>query len=600
MTVLIIDSYTSFKGIFSVYVYRRSSDGQFISAVVRWLARMPDTQTFEWSKNLRFKADNATGKFSIYFNKRSNSTGKIIIKILSESGLTSGYIDNSSYWNITSENLPENIEDNTNTTLAQDVVMEDTLVKQNLKSDTAAFNILMTSSSSPTSGEAAEAGYSSNLTWNPSSQILDLAASTSNATIKTSNGTLKIDSGSTLYINSATGTSMIFTQGGADTNHELARFSSTGNFIISTTAFAPTPAAGNSSTQIATTEFVSNAIGQGFAANDAMVFKGTLGNDGTTTVLPTSGYSAGWTYRVATAGVYAGEYCEVGDLIIAVNDGPASGNTTIIADWTKVQNNIEGIVYRSASNVAVGSTAQPIYSDSSGQLNPISSISASYLPVATTNQAGIVSTTDQWFGGNKFFNDNVVLRNGGNTIHTSTSRSIKFLNNNSTSYIGQIIENNSGSMAFQAEQNIFLWANYNVNGGTATVNTGTSYGIIISGDGTQAYLSPHITEKASLGSSANKWNNLYVNSVNATSFSGSGANITNLNASNLSSGTVPFARLPDIYWADIAATSAASYKTSPEFAVIKLNGDTAAAAASSKNVTLQYDSSLEVLNFVFA
>ena len=207
---------------------------------------MPDTQTFEWSKNLRFKADNATGKFSIYFNKRSASTGKIIIKILSESGLTSGYIDNSSYWNITSENLPANIEENT--TLAQDVVMEDTLVKQNLKSDTAAFNILMTSSSSPTSGEAAEAGYSSNLTWNPSSQILDLAASTSNATIKTSNGTLKIDSGSTLYINSATGTSMIFTQGGADTNHELARFSSTGNFVISTTAFAPTPAAGNSST----------------------------------------------------------------------------------------------------------------------------------------------------------------------------------------------------------------------------------------------------------------------------------------------------------------------------------------------------------------
>lgn len=599
MTVLIIDSYTSFKGIFSVYAYRRKSDGQFTSSVVRWLARMPDT-SINWGKSLRFKADNATGKFSIYFNKRSNNStgGKIIIKTLSENGLTSGYVDNSPYWNITSENLPENIEDNT--TLAQDVVLEDTLVKQNLKSDTAAFNILMTSSSSPTSGEAAEAGYSSNLTWNPSSQILDLAASTSNATIKTSNGTLKIDSGSTLYINSATGTSMIFTQGGADTNHELARFSSTGNFIISTTAFAPTPAAGNSSTQIATTEFVSNAIGQGFAANDAMVFKGTLGNDGTTTVLPTSGYSAGWTYRVATAGVYAGEYCEVGDLIIAVNDGPASGNTTIIADWTKVQNNIEGIVYRSASNVAVGSTAQPIYSDSSGQLNPISSISASYLPVATTNQAGIVSTTDQWFGGNKFFNDNVVLRNGGNTIHTSTSRSIKFLNNNSTSYIGQIIENNSGSMAIQAEQNIFLWANYNVNGGTATVNTGTSYGIIISGDGTQAYLSPNTNEKASLGSSTNKWNNLYVNSVNATSFSGSGANITNLNASNLSSGTVPFARLPDIYWADIAATSAASYKTSPEFAVIKLNGDTAAAAASSKNVTLQYDSSLEVLNFVFA
>jgi hypothetical protein len=41
-----------------------------------------------------------------------------------------------------------------------------------------------------------------------------------------------------------------------------------------------------------------------------MVFKGTLGTGGTVTSVPTNEYSAGWTYRVITAGVYAGEYCE--------------------------------------------------------------------------------------------------------------------------------------------------------------------------------------------------------------------------------------------------------------------------------------------------
>ena len=41
-------------------------------------------------------------------------------------------------------------------------------------------------------------------------------------------------------------------------------------------------------------------------ANDAMVFKGTLGTGGTATALPTT-YQTGWTYRVITAGTYAGQ-----------------------------------------------------------------------------------------------------------------------------------------------------------------------------------------------------------------------------------------------------------------------------------------------------
>lgn len=84
-------------------------------------------------------------------------------------------------------------------------------------------------------------------------------------------------------------------------------------------------------------DYVGNAI----AASDAMIFKGTLGTGGTITALPTT-YKTGWTYRVITAGTYAGNVCEVGDLIIALVDRSGSGN--VDADWTVAQTNIDGAI----------------------------------------------------------------------------------------------------------------------------------------------------------------------------------------------------------------------------------------------------------------
>ena len=75
------------------------------------------------------------------------------------------------------------------------------------------------------------------------------------------------------------------------------------------------------------------------AANDAMIFKGTIGTGGTVTELPAT-HDAGWTYRVITAGTYAGVKCEEGDLIICVKDGTAADNS----DWTVAQTNIDGAV----------------------------------------------------------------------------------------------------------------------------------------------------------------------------------------------------------------------------------------------------------------
>lgn len=108
----------------------------------------------------------------------------------------------------------------------------------------------------------------------------------------------------------------------------------------------------SSSTAIPTAAAVVAAIDNKITAADAMIYKGTLGTDGTVTKVPANGYKVGWTYKVITAGTYAGIKCEVGDMLIAINNGPVSGTTVVNADWTVVQANIDGAVIGPASATA--------------------------------------------------------------------------------------------------------------------------------------------------------------------------------------------------------------------------------------------------------
>ena len=88
-------------------------------------------------------------------------------------------------------------------------------------------------------------------------------------------------------------------------------------------------------------------VNSAFQANDAMVFKGTLGTGGTATSLPATHYQ-GWTYKVITAGTWAGVTCEVGDMVICITDGTSANN----AHWTVVQSNIDGAVTGPASSAS--------------------------------------------------------------------------------------------------------------------------------------------------------------------------------------------------------------------------------------------------------
>ena len=87
------------------------------------------------------------------------------------------------------------------------------------------------------------------------------------------------------------------------------------------------------------------------AANNAMVYKGTVGVGGTHEIAAFNSlatYNVGWTYRVITAGTIKGVVCEVGDLITAIVSRSGSGNVN--ADWTVVQTNTDGVVIGPASS----------------------------------------------------------------------------------------------------------------------------------------------------------------------------------------------------------------------------------------------------------
>lgn len=68
--------------------------------------------------------------------------------------------------------------------------------------------------------------------------------------------------------------------------------------------------------------------------------------------LPADGYKAGQTFRVAADGTYAGQECEVGDLIIVLKNYVA--DTASNADFMVVQANIDGAVTSTAETSTVG------------------------------------------------------------------------------------------------------------------------------------------------------------------------------------------------------------------------------------------------------
>lgn len=102
---------------------------------------------------------------------------------------------------------------------------------------------------------------------------------------------------------------------------------------------------------------INDKINNSFVANSAMRFKGTIGLvsgsttkftiNGTEAAFPSSSAEVGDTYRVVSKGTYAGQLCEVGDLLICITQG----NSSTAATWTVAQTNINGYVSNKINNV---------------------------------------------------------------------------------------------------------------------------------------------------------------------------------------------------------------------------------------------------------
>ena len=100
---------------------------------------------------------------------------------------------------------------------------------------------------------------------------------------------------------------------------------------------------------------IQSKINESFTANDAMRFKGTIGLtsinnytiNGVAAEFPSKTAEVGDTYRVVTAGSYAGTYCEVGDLLICIK-ADATGKTTA---WTVAQTNINGQIQHTINGI---------------------------------------------------------------------------------------------------------------------------------------------------------------------------------------------------------------------------------------------------------
>lgn len=200
-----------------------------------------------------------------------------------------------------------------------------------------------------------------------------------------------------------------------------------------------------------TSKAIYDYVGDAIAASDAMIFKGTIGTGGTVTTLPTT-YKTGWTYRVITAGTYAGQKCEIGDLIIALVDRDGTGN--LDSDWTVAQTNIDGAI------TDIKGTA-PILVDGSGTSRTISHADSSVTP----GQYGETSNKTLTFGGT-FSMPYVGINKTGHFTSGTGQVTITMPNNTASS-------SSAGLMSVDAYNKLYSLVSSSIQKKTGTLTAGS-------------------------------------------------------------------------------------------------------------------------------
>lgn len=203
---------------------------------------------------------------------------------------------------------------------------------------------------------------------------------------------------------------------------------------------------------------IQDKISQSFAANDAMTFKGTIGLvsgsttrftiNGTETDFPSTTAKVGDTYRVVTAGNYAGIKCEVGDLLICITQGTVG----VSATWTVAQTNINGQIYHKINNVSRGfysndTDSFSIYAPTtSGALGQILISKGANTAPGWTNQSditagGLTDTAKKALFTSMTYTNNVLTIAIGGTTKSVTINSGRAIQVNSTEVLAASVSN---------------------------------------------------------------------------------------------------------------------------------------------------------------
>lgn len=140
--------------------------------------------------------------------------------------------------------------------------------------------------------------------------------------------------------------------------------------------------------------YVDTQIAAKIAASDAMIYRGTVGTDGTVETLPTTGVKNGDTYKVVTEGVVSG--ATVGDLVIAVVT--INEDQTVNIDWTVVPSGDDGNVVTDSSltvgQLIVGTGSEKIASLANGEIGQHLTVTTNGLGWETPAKA-IVTSNDE-------------------------------------------------------------------------------------------------------------------------------------------------------------------------------------------------------------
>lgn len=155
-----------------------------------------------------------------------------------------------------------------------------------------------------------------------------------------------------------------------------------------------------SNAKVPTTLAVVNYVNNVFNDKDALVYKGTIGLNGTVNNLPTSGYSAGWIYKVDTTGTYRGNSCSAGDLLLAIKDADENASG---ADWiiihTSLSNNTDTAIKSASINYTRPTLTNNTFSglvdvNTAGTLPTLSTESVTVTGMATEGSVTTAEVTD--------------------------------------------------------------------------------------------------------------------------------------------------------------------------------------------------------------